>query len=50
MNSQAASQRTEQLRSIIRLHKRWDAIFGTLGLLAMMVGVLTLAALSPRWS
>jgi phosphate transport system permease protein len=33
------------LRALIRSHKRWDAIFGVLGLLAMMVGVLTLAAL-----
>ena len=39
------SQRTEALRAIIRRHKRWDAIFGALGLLAMMIGVLTLAAL-----
>ena len=35
----------EQLRLMIRSHKRWDALFGVLGLLAMMVGVLTLAAL-----
>jgi phosphate transport system permease protein len=33
------------LRAVIRAHKRWDALFGLLGLLAMMVGVLTLAAL-----
>ncbi|MCU0920473.1 MAG: phosphate ABC transporter, permease protein PstA, partial [Burkholderiaceae bacterium] len=39
------SKRAEELRAIIRVHKRWDAIFATLGLLAMMVGVLTLAAL-----
>jgi phosphate transport system permease protein len=37
--------RAEELRAIIRVHKRWDALFGVLGLLAMMVGVLTLAAL-----
>jgi phosphate transport system permease protein len=37
--------RAENLRKIIRAHKRWDALFGVLGLLAMMVGVLTLAAL-----
>jgi len=43
--SSALSPRTEQLRAIIRKHKRWDAAFGVLGLLAMMVGVLTLAAL-----
>jgi phosphate transport system permease protein len=34
-----------ELRAIIRAHKRWDALFGLVGLLAMMVGVLTLAAL-----
>ena len=39
------SQRAEMLRGIIRRHKRWDVLFGMLGLLAMMVGVLTLAAL-----
>jgi phosphate transport system permease protein len=43
--SAAVSSRTKQLRAIIRSHKRWDAAFGVLGLLAMMVGVLTLAAL-----
>jgi phosphate transport system permease protein len=37
--------RAENLRKIIRTHKRWDALFGVLGLLAMLVGVLTLAAL-----
>ena len=43
--SYAVSTRTRTLRAIIRSHKRWDAFFGVLGLLAMMVGVLTLAAL-----
>jgi phosphate transport system permease protein len=38
-------KRSAQLRAIIRRHKRWDTLFGVLGLLAMMVGVLTLAAL-----
>jgi phosphate transport system permease protein len=37
--------RTKELRAIIRAHKRWDMLFGVFGLLAMMVGVLTLAAL-----
>ncbi len=37
--------RQQQLRTLIRRHKRWDTIFGALGLLAMMVGVLTLATL-----
>jgi phosphate transport system permease protein len=36
---------TQQLRALIRKHKRLDALFGVLGLLALMVGVLTLAAL-----
>ena len=43
--SAVLSPRREVLRAIIRRHKRWDAVFGVLGLLAMMVGVLTLAAL-----
>jgi len=43
--SAAVSSRTQTLRAIIRSHKRWDTAFGVLGLLAMMVGVLTLAAL-----
>jgi phosphate transport system permease protein len=33
------------MRELIRKHKRLDALFGLLGLLALMVGVLTLAAL-----
>ena len=41
----AVSTRTQTLRTIIRSHKRWDTIFGVLGLLAMLVGVLTLVAL-----
>ena len=45
MMNDAVSSRTKQLRAIIRSHKRWDTVFGVLGLLAMMVGVLTLAAL-----
>ncbi len=39
------TNKTEQLRAMIRAHKRWDQIFALLGLLAMMVGILTLAAL-----
>lgn len=35
----------EQLRGIIRRHKRWDMIFGLLGLMALAVGILTLVAL-----
>jgi phosphate transport system permease protein len=37
--------RIDDLRGIIRRHKRWDMIFGLLGLLALSVGILTLAAL-----
>ena len=40
-----APLRGRDLRAIIRKRKRWDAIFAVLGLLAMMLGVLTLAAL-----
>jgi phosphate transport system permease protein len=40
-----ASSRTEALRTTIRRHKRWDMVFGLIGLLAMMLGILTLAAL-----
>jgi phosphate transport system permease protein len=43
--SAVLSKRAEELRAIVRVHKRWDALFGVLGLLAMMVGLLTLAAL-----
>ncbi|MCX7893158.1 MAG: phosphate ABC transporter permease PstA [Burkholderiales bacterium] len=34
-----------KIRAIIAQHKRWDAIFGVVGILALMVGVLTFAAL-----
>lgn len=33
------------IRTMIARHKRWDMIFGGLGLVALMVGVLTFAAL-----
>ncbi len=39
------AQRRHKLRAIIRAAKRWDALFGVLGLLSLMVGILTLAAL-----
>lgn len=39
------AQRAAQLRTIIRSHKRWDIIFGLVGLAAMSVGILTLVAL-----
>ena len=44
MSAVVATKRDE-LRSLIKRHKRWDAVFGLLGLLCLMVGVLTLAAL-----
>jgi phosphate transport system permease protein len=39
------AQRTASLRALIRRHKRWDALFGVVGVLALMLGILTLAAL-----
>jgi phosphate transport system permease protein len=33
------------LRALIRRHKRWDMLFGVLGLAALSVGILTLVAL-----
>jgi len=40
-----AVPRTANLRALIRKHKRWDAAFGVVGVLSLMVGILTLAAL-----
>jgi phosphate transport system permease protein len=34
-----------ELRALIGRHKRWDAIFAICGLIALMIGVLTFAAL-----
>lgn len=34
-----------KLRALIRQHKRWDMLFGVLGLAALAVGILTLVAL-----
>lgn len=39
------SERSGQLRAIIRSHKRWDVIFGLIGMAAMSLGILTLVAL-----
>lgn len=39
------TEKTEKLRAVIRSHKRWDIVFGLVGLLAMSVGILTLVAL-----
>jgi phosphate transport system permease protein len=41
----AYAKGVEQIRALIAQHKRWDRIFGVCGLLALMVGVLTFAAL-----
>lgn len=38
-------KKTEELRAVIRAHKRWDMLFGLLGLAAMAIGILTLLAL-----
>ena len=35
----------EQVRTLIARHKRWDMVFGLVGLLALMIGVLTFVAL-----
>ncbi|HKB82872.1 MAG TPA: phosphate ABC transporter, permease protein PstA, partial [Burkholderiales bacterium] len=34
-----------EIRALITKHKRWDLIFATIGVLALMVGVLTFVAL-----
>jgi phosphate transport system permease protein len=38
-------QTVDEVRALIVRHKRWDLAFSVLGLLALMVGVLTFAAL-----
>jgi phosphate transport system permease protein len=43
--SAAASKRSQDLRALIRAAKRWDKVFTVVGILALMVGILTLAAL-----
>jgi phosphate transport system permease protein len=39
------SQDVRTIREIIARHKRWDYIFGVIGIVAMMIGVLTFTAL-----
>src|SRR5687768_18487839 len=39
------SVQLQELRALIASHKRWDYLFGVVGLLALMVGVLTFTAL-----
>jgi phosphate transport system permease protein len=43
--SAVASKRSQDLRALIRAAKRWDKVFIVVGILALMVGILTLAAL-----
>ena len=38
-------KRMIELRQLIRRAKRWDMLFGVLGVLALMVGILTLLVL-----
>lgn len=40
-----ANHDTASIRALIRKHKRWDLLFGMLGLLSLAVGILTLLAL-----
>jgi phosphate transport system permease protein len=37
--------KVQEIRALIAKHKRWDIVFAMLGLFALMVGVLTFAAL-----
>jgi phosphate transport system permease protein len=39
------SQDVRTIRKIIAKHKRWDYLFGVIGILALMIGVLTFTAL-----
>ena len=41
----AAPLELGSIRALIARHKRWDFVFGVIGLLALMVGALTFAAL-----
>jgi phosphate transport system permease protein len=45
MTTPTANEKTRALRKIIRSHKRWDTLFGLIGLMAMAIGILTLLAL-----
>ena len=39
------SAQLQELRALIASHKRWDYVFGVVGLVALMIGVLTFTAL-----
>ena len=38
-------QQLQEMRAIITTHKRWDMMFGVLGIIALMIGLLTFVAL-----
>ena len=40
-----ADMTVAEIRALITKHKRWDLIFATVGVLALMVGVLTFVTL-----
>lgn len=42
---QDISQKTQEIRELIAKHKRWDFLFEALGVLALLIGVITLFAL-----
>jgi len=43
--SNPTDPKIEEIRALIVKHKRWDVIFSMIGLVAMMIGVITLLAL-----
>ncbi|MFN0186470.1 MAG: phosphate ABC transporter permease PstA [Aquabacterium sp.] len=45
MAATSAAARADDIRRLIRAAKRWDTLFALAGVLALMVGILTLAAL-----
>ena len=45
MERAAAAANVQEIRALIARHKRWDLIFALIGVMALMVGVLTFAAL-----
>ena len=38
-------QQLQEMRAIIATHKRWDMMFGILGIIALMIGLMTFVAL-----
>ena len=43
--SDATEAKVREIRALIVRHKRWDILFGMVGLLSLMIGVLTFVAL-----